>query len=91
MIVDSYRHVTPSIIESTKSNRAIKQYGRSKPSNFDIRLITAVWEILREHSECRKYDKTNLFASEPTTACCNILSAKSNASPDISFGSTCSI
>lgn len=47
----SYRHVTPFMIESIKSNRAIRQYGRSKPSNFDIRMITAEWEIWREHNE----------------------------------------
>lgn len=85
----SYRQVTPFIIESTNSNKAIKQYGRSKPSNFEIRLMTAACEICREHNECRRYDRTNLLASEPTTACCKILSAKSYASPDTPFGRTC--
>lgn len=89
--VPIYRHVTPAIIESIKSNKAIKQYGRSKPSNLDIRLMTATCVICREHSEWRKYDSTNLFTSEPTTACCKILSAKSYTSPDKSFGKTCEV
>lgn len=50
--------------------------------------MTAACEICREHNECRRYDRTNLLASEPTTACCKILSAKSNASPDTPFGRT---
>lgn len=41
----AHRQVTPFIIESRKSRRAIKQYGRSNPSNLEIRLMTAECEI----------------------------------------------
>lgn len=85
----AYRHVIPSNIESRKFSKAIRQYGRSNPSNFEIRFSTAAWEICREHSEWRKYERNNLFASELITACCIIESARLYVSPLTPEGSTC--
>lgn len=66
---------------SRNSRRLRMQWDFWNWLNLPIRCRTAAYDTTCALNECFKYDKTNWFAPEPTTACCSMQSARLYTSP----------